>query len=150
MVCTVHENCTNCPDNASPACPMFIWSMNYEQLSVWIKNEMKEQGISHQKMSDITGIPRSTVDAIVAGHQKDVGHYTLSLIVRVLMRRYLASSPCRSAAVAAKSGEMFELQERIKEYKEANATYRAVIADLRAQVKKYEAAAKKASKEIKA
>lgn len=146
MVCTVHENCSSCPDNATPACPMFIWSMNYDQLVAWIKNEIKEQGISHQRLSDLTNIPKATIDAILAMRQRDVGHYTLSPIVRVLMKRYLASSPCRSAAVAAKSVEMSELQERLKEYKETNATYRAVIADLRAQIKKLEAAAKKAQK----
>ena len=146
MVCTVHENCSSCPDNATPACPMFIWSMNYDQLVSWIKNEIKEQGISHQRLSDLTNIPKATIDAILAMRQRDVGHYTLSPIVRVLMKRYLASSPCRSAAVAAKSGEVAELQDRLKEYKETNATYRAVIADLRAQIKKLEAAAKKAQK----
>jgi hypothetical protein len=125
---------------------MFIWSMNYDQLVAWIKNEIKEQGISHQRLSDLTNIPKATIDAILAMRQRDVGHYTLSPIVRVLMKRYLASSPCRSAAVAAKSGEVAELQDRLKEYKETNATYRAVIADLRAQIKKLEAAAKKAQK----
>ena len=146
MTCTVHENCSTCPDNATPACPMFFWSMTLEQLFNWIKSEMKEQGITHQKMADTAGVPRSTIDAIVAGRQKDIGFYTLSLIVRVLMRRHLSSSPCRSAAVAAKSGEVAELQDRLKEYKETNATYRAVIADLRSQVKKLESAAKKAQK----
>lgn len=146
MFCTAHETCNTCPDNSTASCPMFIWSMNFDQLTSWIKSEMKEQNISHQKMSDLTNIPKATIDGILAGRQRDVGHYTLSPIVRTLMRRYLAASPCRSAAVAAKSGEVAELQDRLKEYKEANATYRAVIADLRSQVKKLEAAAKKAQK----
>lgn len=147
MICTAHETCSTCPDNATPACPMFIWSMNYEQLFNWIKSEMKEQGITHQKLADLTGIPKGTIDGLLQqGRQSDVGHYILSLIVRVLMKRYLAASPCRSAAVAAKSGEVAELQDRLKEYKETNATYRTVIADLRSQVKKLESAAKKAQK----
>ena len=114
---------------------------------------MKEQGITHQKMADTAGVPRSTLDAIIAGRQKDVGLYTLSLIIRVLMRRHLSASPCRSAAVAAKVTEMSskdevitDLRSQLKELRETNATYRAVIADLRSQVKKLESAAKKAQK----
>ena len=147
MICTAHETCSACPDNATPACPMFIWSMNYEQLFNWIKSEMNEQGITHQKLADLTGIPKGTIDGLLhLGRQSDVGFYTLSLIVRVLMKRYLASSPCRAAALASKAAETDELRERVKEYKETNATYRSTIADLRSQVKKLESAAKKAQK----
>ena len=153
MTCTVHENCSTCPDKATPACPMFFWSMTLEQLFNWIKSEMKEQGITHQKMADTAGVPRSTLDAIIAGRQKDVGLYTLSLIIRVLMRRHLSASPCRSAAVAAKVTEMSakdevitDLRAQLKESRETNATHRGTIADLRSQVKKLESAAKKAQK----
>lgn len=146
MICTAHETCNSCPDNATPSCPMFIWSMNYDQLTAWIKSEMKDQNMSHQKLSDLTGVPKATIDAILAGRQRDVGHYTLSPIVRVLMKRYLAASPCRAAALAAKVEEMSELRERVQEYKEINATHRGTIADLRSQVKKLEAALKKAQK----
>ena len=147
MICTAHETCNSCQDNATASCPLFVWSMNYEQLTSWIKSEMKEQAMSHQKLSDLSGVPKATIDSLLAGRRRDVGHYTLSPIIRVLMKRYLAASPCRSAAIAAKASEVADLQERIKEYKETNATYRATIADLRAQIKKYEAAAKKAQKQ---
>ena len=43
MTCTVHENCSTCPDNATPACPMFFWSMTLEQLFNWIKSEMRSR-----------------------------------------------------------------------------------------------------------
>lgn len=143
MFCTVHESCSTCPDNATPTCPMFIWSMNYEQLASWIKTEMKEQGMSHQKMSDLSNVPKATIDGIVAGRQRDVGHYTLAAIVRVLMKRYLTASPCRASALASKVEETFELKELVKEYKESNAIYRATIADLRTQVKKLESELKR-------
>lgn len=148
MFCTAHETCSTCPDNATASCPMFIWSMNYEQFVTWMKSEMIEQNMSHQKLADQANVPKATIDSIIAGRQRDIGFYTLAAIVRVLMKRYLASSPCRSAAITAKAEEMAELKERVKEYKEINATYRATIADLRAQVKKYEAAAKKAQKQV--
>ena len=153
MICQAHDTCITCPDNATPSCPMFIWSMSFDQLIGWIKAEMKEQAMSHQKLSDLTNIPKATIDTILAGRQRDVGHYTLSAIVRVLMRRYLAASPCRSAALAAKAAEMSskdeviaDLRAHLKEARETNATHRGTIADLRAQVKKYESAAKKAQK----
>ena len=128
---------------------MFVWSMSFEQLIAWLRTELKEQGISHQKLADLTGIPKATIDGIIAGRQHDVGHYTLSAIVRVVMRRNLSASPCRSAALAAKSLEMSakdeviaELKESLKEAREANATHRRTIADLRSQIKKLEASAK--------
>ena len=143
MICSIHEKCQNCTDNATAACPMFIWSMNYEQLAAWVKAEMHNQNISHQKLSDLSGVPKATIDGIVAGRQHDVGHYTLSSIVRVLMKRQLSESPCRTAVTTAKMDEIADLRAQIAEYRENTTTYRAVIADLRAQIKKYEAAAKK-------
>jgi predicted transcriptional regulator len=128
---------------------MFIWSMSFEQLVAWLRAELKEQNISHQKLSDLSGVPKATVDGIIAGRQKDVGHYTLSAIVRVAMRRNLSASPCRSAALAAKAQEMSakdeviaELKASLKEAREANTTHRRTINDLRSQIKKLEASAK--------
>ena len=153
MICKINEACSLCVDNATPSCPMFIWSMSFEQLVAWLRAEIKEQNISHQKLADLTGIPKATIDTILAGHQHDVGHYTLSAIVKVIMRRHLAASPCRSAALAAKATELSakdeiiaELRAQLKESRETNATHRGTIADLRAQVKKFESAAKKAPK----
>ena len=146
MICKINEACSLCVDNATPSCPMFIWSMSFEQLVAWLRQEIKEQNISHQKLADLTGIPKHTIDTILAGHQHDVGHYTLSAIVRVVMRRHLVSSPCRSAALASKDETIADLRAGLKEARETNATHRAVIADLRAQLKMYQTAAKAASK----
>jgi hypothetical protein len=153
MICKVNDACAACPDNATASCPMFIWSMSFDQLVAWMRSEMKDQGITHQKLSDLSGIPKNTIDTILAGRQRDIGHYVLSSLVRVLMRRSLASSPCRAAALAAKVTEMSakdeviaDLRAQLKESRETNATHRGTIADLRSQVKKLEAAAKKAQK----
>ena len=146
MICKVNDACAACPDNATVACPMFIWSMSFDQLVAWMRSEMKDQNITHQKLADLSGIPKNTIDTILAGRQHDVGHYVLSSLVRVLMRRYLSASPCRAAALASKDETIADLRAQLKEARETNATHRGTIADLRSQVKKYETAAKAAAK----
>lgn len=147
----MYSECLKCTKLGSGCDGPNFWAMSPEMLVKWITARMKDMGITNQFLSDRSGVPKGTIDAIRAGKRENFEFNTLQPILQVLVGTSWGSDPCPfppntkanlEAENAALAEQNMHLHEQLVEakgvisvYREQNATYKKQIAALTKQVK---------------
>lgn len=147
----MYTECLSCVKLGNGCDGPNFWAMSPDMLVKWIVARMKAMNITNQFLSDKTGVPKGTIDALRAGKRDNFEFNTLQPILQVLVGASWGSDPCpfppdtkehleaANAALAEKNERMMEqLMEAkgvIAIYREQNATYKKQIATLTKQVK---------------
>jgi transcriptional regulator with XRE-family HTH domain len=125
--------------------------MSPDMLVKWITARMKSMNITNQYLSDKSGVPKGTIDAIRAGKRDNFEFNTLQPILQVLVGASWGSDPCpfppntkehleaENAALVERNRHLYEQLVEAKGviaiYREQNATYKKQITALNKQVK---------------
>lgn len=147
----MYTECLSCVKLGNGCDGPNFWAMSPDMLVKWIVARMKAMNITNQYLSDKSGVPKGTIDALRAGKRDNFEFNTLQPILQVLVGASWGSDPCpfppdtkehleaENAALAEKNARMMEqLMEAkgiIAIYREQNAMYKKQIAALNKQIK---------------
>lgn len=147
----MYTECLSCVKLGNGCDGPNFWAMSPDMLVKWIVARMKAMNITNQYLSDKSGVPKGTIDALRAGKRDNFEFNTLQPILQVLVGASWGSDPCpfppdtkehleaANAALAEKNERMMEqLMEAkgiIAIYREQNAMYKKQIAALNKQIK---------------
>lgn len=147
----MYTECLSCVKLGNGCDGPNFWAMSPDMLVKWIVARMKAMNITNQYLSDKTGVPKGTIDALRAGKRDNFEFNTLQPILQVLVGASWGSDPCpfppdtkehleaANAALAEKNERMMEQLMEAKGilaiYREQNAMYKKQIATLTKQVK---------------
>lgn len=77
--------CIDCPRRAVACSGPRTTAMEHERYVEWMKRLCKKWGGTRQKLADITGVSKSTIDDLFAGRRKDISRTTAGLLEDVLI-----------------------------------------------------------------
>ena len=77
--------CIECPRRAVACSGPRTTAMEHERYAVWMKRLFDEWGGTRQRLADITGVSKSTIDDLFAGRRKDISRTTAGLLEDVLI-----------------------------------------------------------------
>lgn len=143
-----------------------FWAMSPDMLIKWIVARMKALNITNQYLSDKTGVPKGTIDALRAGKRDNFEFNTLQPILQVLVGASWGSDPCpfppdTKEYLETKCTTLTETVSRLYEqltetkgiiaiYREQNTAYKKQIAALTKTIKDYEKKIAALEKQLKA
>jgi hypothetical protein len=164
-----NNECLNCEWLGSHCAGPNAATMTVERICEFLQYSRLQKHWTYQRTADECNLSLITVKRTLTGQVKNPEFLTIHCLFEGLVG--VGKYPCaktifteqvedaeqkvktvclkHAEEITAKNETIADLKLQLKESRETNATYRATIADLRAQVKKYESAAKKAQKDIK-
>ena len=77
--------CITCSHRAVACSGPRTTAMPHERYVVWMRHLFDEWGGTRQKLADITGVSKSTIDDFFAGRRKDISRTTAGLLEDVLI-----------------------------------------------------------------
>lgn len=114
----MYEKCLTCPE-IGVTCdgPNFV-AMSAQELLAWCKARKAHLKLSNQKIADLAGMPKGTIDRLFAGEHMDIRWETVRPLVRALMGGAWNDNPCPDAPEnvgAAAQAEIEGLRQQIKQ-----------------------------------
>ena len=154
----MYSECLNCAKLGNGCDGPNFLAMSPDMLVKWIAARMTIMHMTNQYLSDKSGVPKGTIDALRAGKRDNFEFNTLQPILQVLVGASWGSDPCpfppstidqletENAALAERNRllteQLTEAKGVIAIYREQNATYKKQIVALAKQIKDYEKKAK--------
>lgn len=141
----MYLECLSCPKlGVSCDGPNFV-AMTAHELIEWCKERKKRLGMSNAKLSELSGMPKGTIDRLFAGTHADFKYETMRPLVRVLVGGEWNGNPCPNPDAHVEEelhkieDENAKLKDAVQHHKEdinaVKAEYLETIRFLRGQVK---------------
>lgn len=90
----IFEKCIACPQRGKTCAGPNFSTASVPECLEWIEAWQQHDRISNTKISELTGIPKSTWGGIKSGSRKDVGHETLVPVFRMIAGDRWEENPC--------------------------------------------------------
>jgi hypothetical protein len=143
------KNCTTC-ERLGKDCPKKLLLLPLDELIDWLQHLMGKHKITHETMARISGVPKGTIDRVMAKQSADCRYSTMHAMVRGLFGALGLSSDCagEDAAAVARPDEVMQLRhdldtsererqalrERVEEFTARHDFMRSQIAAKDAQI----------------
>lgn len=116
--------CITCPKLGNGCDGPNFFSLPASDVLEWCKRRKAELRLSNLKLSELSGVPKGTVDSVFAGNRIDFKFETLRPIIRVLVGGEFHGNPCPDPNGDASA--------KIEELTRRNESLRKVIAENKA------------------
>ena len=162
----MYTECLNCAKLGDGCDGPNFWAMAPDMLVKWIVARMKAMNITNQFLSDKSGVPKGTIDALRAGKRENFEFNTLQPILQVLVGSSWGSDPCPfppdtkeqleaentllSEKCVRMSEQLIEAKGVVALYRDQNAIYKKQLVTLSKQIKEYEKKIATLEKQVKA
>lgn len=143
------KNCTTC-ERLGRDCPKKLLLLPLDELIDWLQHLMTKYKITHEAMARLSGVPKGTVDRVIAKQSADCRYSTMHAMVRGLFNALGMSSSCadEDAAAVSRPDEAMQLRhalnaserdcqtlrERVEEFTSRHDFMRSQIAAKDAQI----------------
>ena len=107
----MYLECVSCPKIGVTCDGPNFYAMTPPQIIAWCKERKKARGLTNEKIADMCGMPKGTVDSLFSNKHPDFKFGTIAPILKVLIGGDWTGAPCPSAS----SDEEKELRERVKQ-----------------------------------
>ena len=108
----MYNECVICPKlGLSCDGPNFV-AMSAQELLSWCKQRKKHLDLSNADLAEQSGIPKGTVDRLLAGEHLDFRYETVRPLIRALVGSEWSGSPCPEPQ-AIDNTELIEKVERL-------------------------------------
>lgn len=108
------DKCQKC-GHRSTDCVHGLWTLPLSDLLAWCRDERKKAGITNVQISDLTGIPLSTVERTLSGKKNGTQYVSIQPIVSVLLElqndRFICPVDQAAKLDAMKAGHTEEMAE---------------------------------------
>lgn len=127
----MYEKCLNCPKIGSTCDGPHFFSMSAPVLLEWCKSRKKFLHLSNEKLAELSGIPKGTIDRLLSGEHLDFKFETIRPLIKVLSGGEWIEAPCPDEPnnfayekIALLEEENKNLKEKLNTYKEELAIYK--------------------------
>ena len=130
----MYTECITCP-KLGVYCdgPNFV-AMSAIELLEWSKARKKHLGLSNAKLSELSNMPKGTIDRLFAGHHLDFKYETVRPMLKVLVGGQFNGDPCPNPE--DHTAELQLENEKLKdEYKHDRDEYIEMIKVLKGQIR---------------
>lgn len=130
----MYLECLSCP-KLGVYCdgPNFV-AMSAIELMEWCKARKKHLGLSNAKLSELSNMPKGTVDRLFAGHHLDFKYETVRPMLKVLVGGKFNGDPCPNPE--DHTAELLQENAKLKdEYKHDREEYIEIIKVLKGQLR---------------
>lgn len=137
----MHLQCVRCP-KLGKECdgPKFV-SMSPQELVAWCKERKKHMGLTNEKLAEMSGMSKGTIDGFLANSHPDFKFSTVRPLLQVLVGGRWKDDPCpvqEAESVAVERVRQLETEIRYKEetihhYEEQIASMKTLIANTNAR-----------------
>ena len=90
----MYKECLKC-EKLGVSCdgPNFV-AMPAPQLLEWCKLRKAQRGLSNAKLAELSGVPKGTIDRLLAGEHADFKYESIRPVIRALVGGQWAGNPC--------------------------------------------------------
>lgn len=90
----MYEKCVKCPKVGISCEGPHFFTMSAAGLLEWCKERKKFLKISNEKLAELSGIPKGTIDRLFSGEHLDFKFETVRPIIKVLAGGEFVEAPC--------------------------------------------------------
>ena len=90
----MYEQCIKCPKVGVSCEGPHFFTMPAEDLLEWCKERKKFLKLSNEKLAELSGIPKGTIDRLFSGEHLDFKFETMRPIIKVLAGGEFVEAPC--------------------------------------------------------
>lgn len=106
------NNCTTC-ERLGRDCPKKLLLLPLDELIDWLQHLMAQNKITHETMARISGVPKGTIDRIMAKQSADCRYSTMHALVCGLFDHLGMSATCANDIADTGAAHAEELERRI-------------------------------------
>lgn len=114
----MEKKCTTC-ERLGRDCPKKLLLLPLEEMIDWLHYLMAQHKITHETMARISGVPKGTIDRVMAKQSADCRYSTMHAMVCGLFAHLGMSTACADDSNAANSAHTEELERRVEELQHA-------------------------------
>lgn len=123
----MYEKCVKCPKVGTTCEGPHFFSMSAPALLEWCKSRKKFLNLSNEKLAELSGIPKGTIDRLLSGEHLDFKFETIRPLIKVLSGGEWIETPCpdepadfADEKIVHLEEENERLKEKLSELKEAS------------------------------
>lgn len=90
----MYEKCLNCPKIGTTCEGPHFFSMTAPVLLEWCKSRKKYLRLSNEKLAELSGVPKGTIDRLLSGEHLDFKFETIRPLIKVLSGGEWIEAPC--------------------------------------------------------
>lgn len=90
----MYEKCIKCPKVGVSCEGPHFFTMSAEDLLEWCKERKKFLKLSNEKLAELSGIPKGTIDRLFSGEHLDFKFETVRPLIKVLAGGEFVEAPC--------------------------------------------------------
>lgn len=116
----MYEKCVKCPKVGISCEGPHFFTMSAAGLLEWCKERKKFLKISNEKLAELSGIPKGTIDRLFSGEHLDFKFETIRPIIKVLAGGEWIEAPCPDEPDNFSDEKIAKLDEKITNLEEEN------------------------------
>ena len=90
----MYEKCLNCPKIGATCEGPHFFSMSAPALLEWCKSRKKFLRLSNEKLAELSGVPKGTIDRLLSGEHLDFKFESIRPLIKVLSGGEWIEAPC--------------------------------------------------------
>ena len=114
----MYEKCIKCPKVGTSCEGPHFFTMSAEELLGCCKERKKFLKLSNEKLAELTGIPKGTIDRLFSGEHLDFKFETMRPIIMVLAGGEFVEAPCPEKPNSFADENICRLEEENQRLKE--------------------------------
>lgn len=125
----MYEKCMNCSKLGTTCEGPHFFSMTAPVLLEWCKSRKKYLHLSNEKLAELSGVPKGTIDRLLSGEHLDFMFESIRPLIKVLSGGMWIEAPCPEEPSEFADEKISKLEERITKLEEENAKLKEHLAD---------------------